>query len=209
MRSGVSAFHKQALIHLRAVDPVMAEIIDRVGPYRLELREPQFSTLVRSIIYQQLSGRVASKILERVIAAMPDGRLSPEGVLSLTTEQMRAAGLSGQKAAYLRDLAEKTLAGHVDFASLPSLPDDDVIEHLTRVKGIGVWTAHMFLIFALGRPDILPTGDLGVRAAMKKAYRMRALPKPERMQKIGRRWKPYSSVASWYLWRSLENEAAL
>src|SRR5581483_2783091 len=128
MRSGVSAFHKRALIHLRAADPVMAEIIERVGPYRLELREPQFSTLVRSIIYQQLSGRVASKILERLIASMPDRGLSPEGVLALTAEQMRAVGLSGQKATYLRDLAEKTLAGHVDFASLPKLPDEDVIQ---------------------------------------------------------------------------------
>jgi len=204
------AFHpERALSHLRDADPVLAAIIERVGPYRLELREPQFGTLVRSIIYQQLSGRVASKILARLVEAMPEGRLSPEGVLALSLEQMRAVGLSGQKAAYLRDLAEKTLAGDVDFAALPSLADEAVIEHLTRVKGVGVWTAHMFLIFALGRPDILPTGDLGVRAAMKKAYRMRALPKPERMHKIAKRWRPYCSVASWYLWRSLENEAAL
>jgi len=187
----------------------MAAIIERVGPFRLQLREPEFGTLVRSIVYQQLSGRVASKILERLIGAMPEGRLTAEGILALSPEQMRAVGLSGQKSAYLRDLAEKTISGDVDFPALPSLADDEVIEHLTRVKGVGVWTAHMFLIFALGRPDVLPTGDLGVRSAMKKAYRMRALPKPERMEKIARRWKPYSSVASWYLWRSLENEAAL
>jgi DNA-3-methyladenine glycosylase II len=209
MHSEAGAFHPEALSHLRAADPVMAAIIERVGPFGLQLREPEFGTLVRSIIYQQLSGRVASKIFERVVAAMPGGRLTPDRVLALSPEQMRAVGLSGQKAAYLRDLAERTVAGDVDFAALPTLPDEEVIEHLTRVKGIGVWTAHMFLIFALGRPDVLPTGDLGVRAAMKKAYRMRALPKPERMEKIARRWKPFCSVASWYLWRSLDNEAAL
>jgi DNA-3-methyladenine glycosylase II len=210
MRSETPAFHMEtALVHLSAADPVLAAIIQRVGPYRLELREPGFGTLVRSIIYQQLSGRVASTILERFRAAMPDGQLTPEGVVTLSTAQMRAIGLSGQKSAYLRDLAEKTLSGEVDFPSLPTLPDAEVIEHLTRVKGVGVWTAHMFLMFALGRPDVLPTGDLGVRAAMKKAYRMRALPKPERMEKIARRWRPWCSVASWYLWRSLENEAAL
>src|SRR5579884_1247298 len=209
MHSEHPAFQFQAISHLRAADPVMAAIIERVGPFRLQLREPEFGTLVRSIVYQQLSGRVASKILERLIGAMPEGRLTAEGILALSPEQMRAVGLSGQKSAYLRDLAEKTISGDVDFPALPSLADDEVIEHLTRVKGVGVWTAHMFLIFALGRPDVLPTGDLGVRSAMKKAYRMRALPKPERMEKIARRWKPYSSVASWYLWRSLENEAAL
>jgi len=210
MRSETSAFHVEtALAHLAAADPVLAAIIQRVGPYGLQLREPGFGTLVRSIIYQQLSGKVAAKILERFREAMPDGELTPEGVLALSNQQMRALGLSGQKSAYLRDLAEKTLSGDVDFPALPSLADEEVIEHLTRVKGIGEWTAHMFLMFALGRPDVLPVGDLGIRAAMKKAYRMRALPKPERMEKIARRWRPWCTVASWYLWRSLENEANL
>lgn len=209
MHPEVSAFHSEAVSHLRAADPIMAAIIERVGPFRLQLRDPGFSTMVRSIVYQQLSGKVAAKILERLIAAMPNGELSAEGILALSPEQMRAVGLSAQKSGYLRDLAEKSQSGDVDFTALPTMPDADVIEHLTRVKGVGVWTAHMFLIFALGRPDVLPTGDLGVRSAMKKAYRMRALPKPERMEKIARRWRPFSSVASWYLWRSLDNEAAL
>src|SRR5579884_1603953 len=145
MHSEAAPFHFQALSHLRTADPVIAAIIDRVGPYRLELRDPGFGTLVRSIVYQQLSGRVASKILQRLIEAMPDGQLTPEGILSLSPEKMRAVGLSAQKSAYLRDLAEKTAAGIVDFAALHTRPDAEVIEHLTQVKGVGVWTAHMFL----------------------------------------------------------------
>ena len=200
---------RQAIQHLKKADPVLAGIIDRVGPYRMEFREPAFETLVRSIVYQQLSGRVALRIFERLLHLIPERRLTPAAVLALSVEQMRAAGLSGQKTAYIRDLAARTNAREVDFALLPAMSDDEVIETLTRVKGVGVWTAHMFLIFALGRPDVLPVGDLGVRVAMRKAYRMRALPKPARMEKIARAWRPWCSVASWCLWRSLDGEAAL
>jgi len=200
---------RKAILHLKESDPVIGGIIERVGAYRIEFREPEFQTLVRSIVYQQLSGKAASTIIGRLIAAMPDRRITPEGVLSLTVEQMRAIGLSGQKTKYIRDLAERTLAGELDFGRLVDMADDDVIEHLTRVKGVGVWTAHMFLIFALRRPNILPTGDLGVRSAIKKAYRLRQLPKPEKIEKLAKRWHPYCSVASWYLWRSLDGDAAM
>lgn len=200
---------REAILHLKQADPVLAGIIARVGEYRIEFREPGFQTLVRSIVNQQLSGKAAYTILSRLIAAMPDGALSPEGVLALTVDQMRAVGLSGQKTKYIRDLAERTRSGELDFARFPDMTDDDVIEHLTRINGVGVWTAHMFLIFALRRPDVLPTGDLGVRSAIRKAYRLRALPKPAKIEKIARRWRPYCSVAAWYLWRSLDGQAAL
>jgi len=200
---------RHAILHLKKADPVLASIIERVGPYRIQFRDPAFSTLVRSIVYQQLSGRVAFRIFERLRDLVPDREVTAEAVLALTVEQMRACGLSGQKTRYIRDLAERTFAGEVDFSLLPGMNDDEVIAALTQVKGVGVWTAHMFLIFALQRPDVLPVGDLGVRTAMRKAYRMRALPKPARMEKIARAWRPWCSVASWYLWRSLDNEAAL
>jgi DNA-3-methyladenine glycosylase II len=200
---------RHAIVHLKKADPVLAEIIERVGPYRMQFRDPVFSTLVRSIVYQQLSGRVALRIFERLLDLLPERQLTPEAVLALTAEQMRACGLSGQKTKYIQDLAARTFAGELDFTLLPGMGDDEVIAALTRVKGVGVWTAHMFLIFALQRPDILPVGDLAIRTAMRKAYRMRALPKPERMEKIARAWRPWCSVASWYLWRSLDGEAAL
>ncbi|HLJ47932.1 MAG TPA: DNA-3-methyladenine glycosylase [Bryobacteraceae bacterium] len=201
---------RKAILHLKRSDPIMAGIIERVGPFRMQFRDPDFQTLVRSIVYQQLSGKVAATIFGRLLAAAGDGQeLRPEGILALTVEQMRSVGLSGQKTAYIRDLAERTLAGEVNFTILSELTDDDVIAQLTRVKGVGVWTAHMFLMFALQRPNILPIGDLGVRMAVRKAYRLRDLPKPAKMEKIAAKWHPYCSIASWYLWRSLDNQAEI
>jgi DNA-3-methyladenine glycosylase II len=194
----------EAILHLKQSDPVLANIIERVGDYRIEFREPGFQTLVRSIVYQQLSGKAAYTILKRLLDAVPEGHLTPEAILSLTVDEMRALGLSGQKTAYIRDLAERTRSGELNFSAFPAMADEDVIAHLTRVKGVGVWTAHMFLIFALRRPNVLPTGDLGVRSAIRKAYRLRNLPKPIRIEKIAKRWHPYCSVAAWYLWRSLD-----
>jgi len=187
----------------------MRAIIDRVGAYKIEHREPTFEALVRSIVYQQLSGRVASVILGRLIAMLPGGNVTPEAILKLTPVRMRKAGLSKQKTAYIRDLARKTKKGHVKFETLADLPDHEVIEHLTQVKGIGVWTAHMFLIFALRRPDILATGDLGVRVAIRKAYQLEELPLPAQIEELALSWRPYASVAMWYLWRSLEGPTAL
>ena len=199
---------KEAIQHLKRSDPVLSEIIDRVGDYGIEFRDPNFETLVKSIVYQQLSGRVASVIFGRVVKAA-GGKLTPESILKLRPGRMRALGLSGQKTAYIRDLARHTRDGKVDFAELLALSDEAVIERLTEVKGVGVWTAHMFLIFALRRTDVLPLGDLGIRAAIRKAYGFAELPEAAEMQALAARWRPYCTVASWYLWRSLEPNANL
>jgi DNA-3-methyladenine glycosylase II len=199
---------KQAIHHLRTSDPVLSDIIERVGDYGIQFRNPDFETLVKSIVFQQLSGRVASVIFGRLSAAVKDV-VTPETILKLRPSRMRSLGLSTQKTAYIRDLARHTRAGTVVFEELAALPDEEVIQRLTQVKGIGVWTAHMFLIFALQRADVLPTGDLGIRNAMRKAYNLETLPTPDEMEQMARAWRPYCSVASWYLWRSLEGDANL
>jgi 3-methyladenine DNA glycosylase/8-oxoguanine DNA glycosylase len=194
---------RKAILYLKKSDPVMRAIIERVGAYRIEYGEPTFHSLAESILYQQLNGKAAVTIFKRFTDQTGDP-VTPEGILKLTDAQMRAVGLSKQKTSYLRDLAEKTKAGLLDFRQLEHLSDDEVIEHLTQVKGVGVWTAHMFLMFTLRRPDILPTGDYGVQMAIKKYYRKRKLPKPKDMEKIAKAWVPYRSIACWYLWRSLD-----
>jgi len=200
---------RKAIQHLKKADPVLASLIGRVGAYRMEYRDPSFETLVRSIVYQQLSGRVARVIFERIAAAVPGGKITPQAILKLTPARMRKCGLSKQKTAYIRDLARKTARGAVDFEGLIELSDEAVIESLTQVKGIGVWTAHMFLMFALQRPNVLPTGDLGIRAAIRRAYQLEELPQAKHIEELAAPWHPYCSVASWYLWRSLEGEANL
>jgi DNA-3-methyladenine glycosylase II len=199
---------RKAIEHLKQADPVLAAIIEQVGPYGIKFLEPDFETLVKSIVSQQLSGKVAKTIYGRLIAAAGD-RLTPESLLQLRPARMRTLGLSRQKIEYIRDLARHARSGKVDFTRLPYSSDDEVIEHLTAVKGIGVWTAHMFLIFALRRHNVLPTGDLGIRAAIRKAYGLEELPKPADIESMARGWHPYCSVASWYLWRSLETKAGL
>jgi DNA-3-methyladenine glycosylase II len=198
-----------AIRHLRRSDPVLCSIIERVGPYEIKFLEPSFETLVRSIVFQQLSGKVARVMFARLASAVPGACLTPQGILGLRPQRMRSLGLSRQKIAYIRDLARHAKSGKVVFERLPDMPDQEVIEHLTSVKGIGVWTAHMFLIFALRRPNVLPTGDLGIRVAVKKAYGLPELPKPSEIETMARKWHPYCTVASWYLWRSLEAEAGL
>lgn len=199
---------KKALQHLKK-DPVMRTIIERVGPYTMDFREPSFATLVRSIVYQQLSGKVASVILKRLIDALPEGEVTPQNILRLRPDRMRKLGLSRAKTEYIRDLARRTAKGDVVFEILLELEDQAVIEHLTRVKGIGVWTAHMFLMFALKRPNVLPVGDLGVRSAIRKAYALEALPSPREVEELAKCWHPYCSVAAWYLWRSLDGSAQI
>ena len=199
---------RSALKHLKK-DPVMGKIIERTGPFTLEYRAPTFETLVRSIVYQQLSGKVASVIFARLHVASGEETLTPAGVMKLRPERMRKLGLSRQKTHYIRELAKHTRKGTVVFETLAELEDSLVIEHLTKVKGIGVWTAQMFLMFALRRPDVLPVADLGIRSAMKRAYGLENLPTPDEMEKIAAHWKPYTSIACWYLWRSLENVTAL
>jgi len=196
---------RKALQHLKK-DPVLAAIIRRTGPFTMDYREPVFETLVRSIVYQQLSGRVASVIFGRLHTAVGEGPMTPAAILKLRPERMRKLGLSGQKTRYIRELAKHTKKGSVVFERLPEMDDPTVIGHLTQVKGIGVWTAHMFLMFALRRPDVLPVGDLGIRMAMQRAWNLSELPKPQEMEQIAAPWRPWASVASWYLWRSLDNE---
>jgi DNA-3-methyladenine glycosylase II len=194
---------RKAINHLKKSDPILRAIIERVGPCRMEFAVPEFCSLAEAIVYQQLNGKAAVTIFKR-FAALAGDPLTPEEILKLSDEQLRSVGLSKQKSAYLKDLSAKTAAGLLDFARLPLLTDEDVIQHLTQVKGIGVWTAHMFLMFSLRRPNVLPTGDYGVQMAIKKHYRKRKLPKPTDMEKIARAWAPYRSVACWYLWRSLD-----
>jgi len=199
----VALVMRKAISHLKDADPVLARIIERVGACRVAHRDPTFHGLARSIVYQQLNGKAASTIFGRLTAVAGDP-LTPEGVIRTTPEQLRALGLSAQKAAYIRDLAERTSSGDIDFAKLRRLRDEHVMERLTRVKGVGVWTVHMFLIFSLRRPNVLPTGDLGIRNAVKRAYGLKEMPGPAEIEAIAKKWHPYCSVASWYLWRSLE-----
>ncbi len=195
---------KKAIEHLKKSDPVMAAIVERVGPYKPRHATPDFHNLARSIAYQQLHGKAAATIFGRLCTATGCELITPEKVLALSIEQMRACGLSKQKLSYIRDLAEKTLSGDVNFEQLPTMDDEDVIEHLTRVKGIGRWSAQMFLMFALKRPDVMPTVDFGINMAIKKAYNKRKVPKPKDILKLSDKWRPYRSVACWYLWRSVD-----
>jgi DNA-3-methyladenine glycosylase II len=197
---------RKAVNHLKKSDPILAGIIEKIGPCRMQYGEPTFHSLAEAILYQQLNGKAAVTIFNRFTALAGDP-LTPAGILRLSDAQMRGVGLSKQKTAYLRDLAEKTEAGLLEFERLPELSEEEVIAHLTQVKGVGVWTAHMFLMFTLRRPDILPVGDYGVQAAIKKHYRKRQWPKPAIMEKIARPWSPYRSIACWYLWKSLDVKA--
>lgn len=194
---------RKAVIHLKKSDPVLRAIIERVGPCRMEFGPAEFCSLAEAIVYQQLNGKAAVTIFKR-FAALAGEPLKPEGILKLSDDQLQSVGLSKQKSTYLKDLAAKTASGTLDFSRLPDLSDEEVIKHLTQVKGIGVWTAHMFLMFSLRRPNVLPTGDYGVQVAVKKHYKKRKLPKPKDMEKIARAWEPYRSVACWYMWRSLD-----
>jgi DNA-3-methyladenine glycosylase II len=210
MRAATAVFRMQhALVHLRAADPVLARLIDDVGPYAIQFLDPDFHTLVKSIVYQQLSGKVALVIFDRLVAAAANGQLTPDTVLKLRTPRLRAVGLSQQKISYIRDLAHHARSGAIDFAGLRARTDEEVCEALTAVKGIGVWTAQMFLIFALRRPDVMPSGDLGIRAAVRKLYGLPEMPKPSEVEQRAAKWKPYRTVASWYLWRSLDAKAGL
>lgn len=200
---------KRAIEALSAADPVLVELIRKTGAYRIRYLDPDYEALAKAILYQQLSGKVAAVIFERLRQAAGNGRLTAESVLQLTPAKMRSLGLSWQKIAYLRELAAKDRSGEVDFAALRRMPDEEVIRALTRLKGVGLWTAHMFLIFALRRKDVLPSGDLGIRAAVQKAYGLPQLPTPAEVEAIGERWRPWRTVASWYLWRSLEPDANL
>jgi DNA-3-methyladenine glycosylase II len=191
-------------------DPVLAALIRKHGPCGLAAaqRADHFSALVRAIVGQQLSTKAAATIHRRLIALAGGGPAIPASLERLTDAQLRSVGLSRQKTAYLRDLCAKVGGDEVRLDALERMSDDEVIVELTKVKGVGRWTAEMFLMFRLHRPDVLPVGDLGIVNAVKNVYRLRKKPTPARIMKIGEAWRPYRSVASWYLWRSLDNEPA-
>lgn len=185
-------------------------MIDRVGPFLTDWRftGTPYEALFRSIVYQQLSGKAAGTILGRVLALFGDGRYpGPARVLAMPEERMRAAGLSRNKTAAIRDLAARTLDGTVpDRRTASRMSDEALIEHLSAVRGVGRWTAEMLLMFCLGRPDVLPVSDLGIRKGFQLTFGMKRLPAPVTMLRRGARWAPYRTVASWYLWRCLEIE---
>jgi DNA-3-methyladenine glycosylase II len=195
-----------AIPHLKQADPILGRIIDRVGqlPPGPRSEGTHLGALARAIVYQQLSGKAAGTIHGRFEALYGGRAPTPEELLATPDEQLRAAGLSRAKALYLKDLATRVIAGTVAVDQLHELGDAALMEALTSVKGIGKWTAQMFMMFRLGRPDVLPDLDLGVRIAVQLAYNLRRMPTPQEVLARGAAWSPYSSFAAWYLWRSLE-----
>jgi len=193
---------QRGLRHLRKSDPILREVIRRAGPFRLNLRHDRFHALALAIVSQQISGKAARSIWEKLkVVADP---LSAARIRQLSVDELRVAGLSRQKASYLINLATHVDDGRLNLRQMGRLSDDAVIESLVEVKGIGVWTAQMFLIFSLGRLDVLPHGDLGVRMAIQKLYGLEELPSREACHRIAEPWRPYASIAAWYCWRSLE-----
>ena len=204
--AGSDTYSRKAVAHLRKVDPKLAEVIDRIGPFKgwPVSNGTHFDAVCRSIVFQQLSGKAAGTIHGR-FQGIYGGRAPLPDELAITTdEKLRAVGLSRQKSAYLKDLGAKVAAGDLPIETLHELTDDEVITALTQVKGIGRWTAQMFLMFRLGRPDVLPDLDLGVQKGIQRTYRLRKLPTPERVKQIGAKWAPYRSVGAWYMWRLLD-----
>ena len=194
--------------HLLEMDPILAQIIGRVGPCTFLRREPNFETLARSITFQQLSGKAAGTIFERLRKAV-GRRFTAAAFLKLREADLRVCGLSRQKIASLTDLAGRVVSREINFRKFSSMPDEEIIEQLCRVRGIGVWTVQMFLMFALERPNILPLSDLGIRSAVRKAYGLAGLPTPAELAAIAAGWHPHCTVASWYLWRSLDGPAGI
>ena len=198
--------HHPAIEHLRRTDPALARIIDEVGPCEMSPRTEgsHFDALVRAIVYQQLSGKAAATIHGRFQGLYGNRAPTPEEVLATDDERLRSVGLSRQKIASIKDLASKVASGEVEIDKLDAMPDDEVIQSLIRVRGIGRWSAQMFLMFRLGRPNVLPDLDLGVQRGIQHAYELPTLPTPKDVLRIGERWAPFASVASWYMWRLLE-----
>jgi DNA-3-methyladenine glycosylase II len=203
--------HSEAVEHLRGADPVMAGIIERVGPCLLGSRTDRggpahdhYGALVRAIVGQQLSVSAARSIYGRLTDRFGGRTPSPARLLADDPEELRAAaGLSRSKVTFLRDLADRLESGELRLDDMEDLPDEEVARRLIEVKGVGQWTVDMYLLFHLGRPDVLPVGDLGIRRAALLAYRLRKLPQPARLIALARPWRPWRSVASWYLWASL------
>lgn len=196
-----------AIGQLASADKTLGRLIEAVGPFRMQLKQRSgvFHALAEAIVYQQLSTKAAATIHGRLVALFPADGLTPWAVLQATDEALRGAGLSRAKTAALQDLARRSRAGELPAEdALAAMDNESIIDHLTRVRGIGRWTAEMFLMFRLGRPDVLPVGDFGIRKGYAIAFRKRELPTPAALEKHGRKWAPYRTVASWYLWRALE-----
>ena len=201
---------KEGLAHLQAADPIMGTLIEHVGPFKMTAQPDHFRMLTRSICSQQISTGVARAIMGRVEAAACSGNceLGPARILELPVETLRACGLSARKAEYLRDLAQHVHSGQLPLGDpIAAMTNEEIIKALVAVRGIGVWTAQMFLMFSLARPDVLPHDDFGIRSGMQKLYRLRELPKRDKMDKIAKRWRPYATIACWYLWRCHELES--
>jgi DNA-3-methyladenine glycosylase II len=197
----------EAVRHLRSADRVLAKLMERAGPFALKIRKlhDPFEALARNIVFQQLHGKAAEAIHARVVALFGGGKLRPEDVLAARDEELRGAGLSAAKTAALRDLAAKTIDGTVPtLARMRRMTDEEIVERLTQVRGIGRWTVEMLLMFRLGRADVLPVGDFAVRKGFALAYGLAESPKPKELEEYGERWRPYRSVASWYMWRAVE-----
>ena len=190
--------------HLRRADPVLRDVIRRAGPFTLKPGRDRFRALVASILSQQISGKAAVAIRRKLEDRCGAQGMTPEFISTLSLDDLRSIGLSRQKASYILDLAQRVNGGNLQLSRLARLSDDAVIDALIEVKGIGVWTAHMFLIFSLGRLDVMPHGDYGVRSAIQKLYSLEELPDRETCHRIAEPWRPYASIAAWYCWRSLE-----
>jgi len=192
-------------MHLSKADPVLAQIIAEVGALGIQPRRERFQALARTIIFQQLAGAAANAIYGRFVGLFPGVEFpSPEQVMAKTDSELRSVGLSEKKALYIKDLAAHVRDGKLNFHRFHRMTDEEIIADLTRVKGIGKWTAEIFLMFNLGRPDVMPADDLGVQNAVMRHYRMRQRPSRKRLLKHAERWRPYRTAAAWYLWRSLD-----
>ncbi len=187
--------------HLLKADPVIAEIVRSIGPFAIEIRGKPYESLVRAVLYQQLAGPAASAIERRFLAMYDDRIPTPERLALATDEHLRTAGISRQKASYMRSIGEHFQNGTLSDRKLLRASDGDIIEGVTQIRGVGRWTADMLLMFCIGRPDVLPVGDLGIQNAMKLAYGLDTAPKPAEMETIAEPWRPYRSAGSWYLWR--------
>jgi DNA-3-methyladenine glycosylase II len=195
---------RRGIRHLSAVDPILGGHIRRLGPFRLKVERRRFVALARSIVAQQISGKAAKSIWKRLNEAVKPQRLTAASIAALSVDELRAAGISPQKATYLHDLAARSADGSIPWNRLSRLPDEAVIAHLTQVKGIGVWTAQMFLMFSMCRPDVFAPDDLGLRSAIRKLYDLDELPDKQTSLAIAAPWRPYQTIASWYLWRVTE-----
>jgi DNA-3-methyladenine glycosylase II len=198
---------KAGYAHISKSDPKLKPILDARGVLKFDPQGEPFESLVESILSQQLAGAAASAIIRKVRALFPDGKLEAKRIHRIDSRKLRGAGVSPQKLTYLKDLASRVVKGKLDLEALESMPDDEIIEVLDEVKGIGPWTVHMFLIFTLGRPNVLPVDDYGIRMSVQRIYGFSELPKKKDIEKLAEKWHPYSTVASLYLWHSRDNES--